>query len=339
MSETRQSRNASRGGPDTIDHEPEGVSPEEALAEAQEVIQQAEERAQRAEAQAAAASRERDEARTREQSATAETVSARERSIMADIDTQKSAASQAEQAIATAQAAGDAVAVAAAFRALASAEAKLDRLSGQKSFFDSERERLKTQPVQQQAQPVASGYKVSTPGGEMSVNADVKTWMDQHPRFYNDPGYYSHAITAHSAAVADGYREGSPAYFRSISEKMEQFEKFEAFERGELQQERQVNTIRQKPPASSTAAPVSRGGVASERSRGGAPNAEEEARSIGVTVEDLREAAKWNGFVAGKKGYKSADEAFSAYVKDLREIREIQSRGGDAGLKTNAVYR
>lgn len=170
----------------------------------------------------------------------------------------------------------------------------------------------------------------------MAVTAEVKNWMDQHPRFYNDPAYYSHAVTAHHTAISEGYRAESPAYFRVLSEAMEKFEKFEAFDRGETQ-ERQV-TPRKPPPASSTAAPVSRGHVSGERSRG-QPSAEEEARYIGVTVEDLREAAKWNGFVSGKRGYKSSDEAFAAYVKELREIRDIQSRGGDAGLRTDAVFR
>ena len=319
---TRQPRSPSQGGPETLD-KGEQISPEEALAQSQEALRAAEQERDAAHAREQSLARERDEARTREHAATGEAVSAQERSLLANIDHHKAAAESAKVAIANANAAGDNVAVAEAFDRLADSRAELRLLDQQKRYFDTEKERQKTQPPQQQG-----GHEISTPGGTQRVSPQVKEWADKHPRFLNDRDYYNHAVAAHQAVVGDGVNEGSPAYFRAIDEAMQKFEKFEAFERGELQPERQkpMNTQR---PASSMGTPVSRG--TESRGSRGEPSESQIARHLGVEVADLREYARVNGY-KGAEGYKQ-------YLADHQEIIDIEKGGGDTGLRVDGVYR
>ena len=336
---TRQPRPPSRGAELANEQPAEEVvqlSPEEALAEAQEARRIAEEERDAAQAREAAAARERDEARGSEQKATGDALSARERSILSDIGTQNAAIQAAKTAIANAQAAGDAVAVAEAFDNLADARAKLGRLNEQKEWFDAERERLKEQP---RAAP-ATGHQIKTPGGNLTVSAEVKSWADRHPRFYKDATYYNHALGAHQATIASGTLEGTPAYFRALDEAMAKYERYEAFERGELRQEGQQQMAqRRQPPASSMAAPVTRGAVTPSRGTG-QPSATAIAQHLGVTVPELQDMAKINGFKAGRS-YKTDAEGFAAYLKEHQDIIDIQKAGGDTGLhhEGQGVYR
>ncbi len=179
---TRQPRGPSVGGETVLVEQAEGqISPEEALAEAKEAREEAEAEARRARDETTAAQRERDQALSRERTATAETVSARERNIISGIEAQKATADQAKRDIAIAQSAGDAAAVAEAFDKLADAHSKLGRLTDQKEWFDAERERIKAQPeTQEQTSP--AGVEVSTPGGRIRVAESAKGWMDS-PQF------------------------------------------------------------------------------------------------------------------------------------------------------------
>jgi hypothetical protein len=330
---TRQPRPPSRGAELANEQSTEeGVqlSPEEALAEAQEARRIAEEQRDAAQAREAAVARERDEARGGEQKATGDALSARERSILSEINTQNSAIQAAKTGIANAQAAGDAVAVADAFDQLADARAKLGRLTEQKEWFDAERERLKDQPQQQRGAP-AGTHRVQTPGGPLDLDAETKAWADRHPRFYSDADYYNQAINAHQTARASGAVVGGALYFRALDEAMTKYERYEAFERGELRQEGQQMTQRRQPPASSMAAPVTRGAVNPSRNSG-QPSATVIAAHIGVTAQDLQDMAKVNGFKAGK-GYKTDAEGFTAYLKEQQDIIDIERVGGDTGLR------
>lgn len=328
---TRVSRAPSAGTlPDIERPVEEDITPEQALAEAQEAQRQAEARAQAAEARAQATARERDEARGREQAAGADALTSRERSIIAGIETATSAADRAEQAIAIANAAGDSAAVAKAFRELAAAQAHLGRLSDQKAWFEGERERLKNQPPPQQPQPAGDVYEIQTPGGVLRASPGVKAWVDRHPRFSSDNSYYNHAVTAHGAAVAQGYQEGSPAYFRALDDAMTKYEKFEAYERGELQREEpRVQTRQQRPGPTTTGAPVSRETTAPRPS--GTPDPRTIASWLGVTEADMREFARHNGY-RGEAGYQ-------LYLKEQDTIRNLERQGEPTGLVVDRVYR
>jgi hypothetical protein len=178
----------------------------------------------------------------------------------------------------------------------------------------------------------------------MQVASAAKQWMDAHPRFYSDPGYYNHAVAAHSTVTADGIQEGTPAYFRALDDAMTRFERFEAYERGgESNGGEQVNGQQQQPPqrqgqprrapASSMGAPVSRSSAPSY-SQNGQVDPLAVARRLGgtVTVDDLREYARINGYGRDEAG-------FQKYLKDQDEIYQIERSGGDTGLRYDGVYR
>jgi len=327
---TRQPGSPSSGGG-------EAPTPEEALEEARAYTARIERERDTERQRASEATRQRDEAETRARTAGDAAVSSQERELLAGIQAQKTIIDQAEQEIVVTQSAGDAVATAKAFRRMSAASALLDRFEGQKAWIDQQKT-ARPQEVERQQQPTRdpSIVSVTTPGGTMDATPSAKSWMDKHPRFYDDSAYYNHAVAAHSTVVADGIREGTPAYFRALDDAMARYERFESYERGDGGQQQMPNgqqqAQRRGPSASSMGAPVSRSSVP-VTNRNGVPSPEAIARHIGpaVTVDDLREFARHNGY----KG----EEGFQAYLKEQQAIIDIQRAGGDAGLRVDGVYR
>lgn len=315
-------------------------SPEQAVEEMRAQLDAANRAREQAEAREHAAAREAAEARTRATTADTNAWTAQEQALDTAFKAQNTAIEQAKIAIANAQAVGDSMAVADAFDQLATARANLMDLTGRKAYLESQKARRQAEPQQPQGNVRTGGATVRTPGGVMdNVPPAAKQWMDEHPRFYDDPSYYNHAVAAHSTVTADGIQEGSPAYFRALSEAMQRFERFEAYERGDHQQQtsnnghQQMQTPqRQQPRASSMGAPVSR--TSTPVSRDGTPDPVSIARNIGanVTVDDLREFARVNGYGRDEAG-------FQRYLKDQQEVFDIARAGGDTGLRVDGVYR
>lgn len=339
---TRQPGRPSTGGDGddaaVIEREPDEVTPEQAVEEARQARENAERERDQARAREQAAARERDEAQRRATEAGSQAWTAQEQGLDHSIQAQTALAEQAKHAIANAQAAGDHVAVADAFDKLAEARANLRALNDRKSWLATQKTQ---QPKPDTQQPRNDGMTVTTPGGTMQVASAAKQWMDAHPRFYSDAGYYNHAVAAHSTITADGVQEGTPAYFRALDEQMTRFERFEAFERGDHNGGEPVNNQQQTPQrqapqrrASSMGAPVSRSSAPAAASANGQVDPLAVARRLGpaVTVDDLREYARINGYGRDEAG-------FQKYLKDQEEIYQIDRAGGDTGLRYDGVYR
>jgi hypothetical protein len=350
------------------------VSVEQALAEAKAAREAADRRAATDRAAAEEANRQRDAALGAAASANAGALSAREQAIEAAIAGQTNIVAQAKEQIALAQANGDPQAVADAMERMADAKAELKLLGGQKQYLASEKQR-QPERQQQQRQQAPQGHTVHTPGGQMANVADAaKQWMDNHDRFYTDPAYYNHAVAAHSTITADGIQEGTPAYFRALDDAMTRFERYEAFERGELQHDggrQQMNDggrvdpyAQQRVPQPRQSRGPSASSVGAPPSRGPAPPASGHsnsqidpmmiARYLGpnVTIDDLREGARFAGYSRGRPdpsridangraaNFASDEEAYQSYLRAQKEIMDMERRGEDTGLKYgDTVYR
>lgn len=338
---TRQPGAPSVGGAES----PE-ITPEQAVEEARQAREAAERDARAAREQATTAQRERDEARARATDAGSQAWAAQEHAVEQSIAAQSALADQAKAAIATAQAAGDHIAVADAFDKLAEARAALRDLGNRKTWIAQQKQQPQQpqpqpQPQRQQAQD--GGLEVTTPGGAMRVSSQVKQWMDEHPRFYNDPTYYNFAVAAAQTATADGMQEGSPAYFRHISNEMQKFEHYEAAQRGDHQLGENMNGQQQPPRtaapqrrASSMGAPVSRSSAPAANANGAIdPLRVAQRFGGGVTVDDLREMGRIAGFMKSPRD----EEGFQRYLKEQEEIYQIERAGGDTGLRADQVYR
>lgn len=314
------------------------ITPEQAVEEARQARETAERERDQARAREQEAARQRDEAQRRATDAGSQAWTAQETAVEQSIAAQNEIIKQARTAIATAQAAGDHEATADAFDHLAEARATLRDLGNRKAWIAQQ----KTQqpPPQAQSQAQESGVEVRTPGGSMRVTPQVKAWVDDHPRFANDPTYYNFAIAAAQTATADGIHEGTPAYFRHINSELAKFEQYEAAQRGDQADPQSMNQPRNPAPsqrrASSTGAPVSRSS-APIRDTNGAIDPLRVAQRIGqnVTVDDLREMGRINGYMKDLR-----DEAgFQRYLQAHEEIHQIERAGGDTGLRSDQVYR
>lgn len=334
--------------PETISRQPgamgrvsaepeESITPEQAVAEANAAREAAEQRAERERAAGETAARERDEARALAHTANAGALTAREQAIETAIASHTANVEQARAAIASAQAAGDNIAVADALDRLADSRFALRDLGNQKAYYADQKTR---QPAVEQQR---SGVVVRTPGGEHEVSTASKSWMDENPRFYNDPAFYNHAVGAHQTILNDGIKPETPAYFRELNKRMEDFAQFEAYQRGEhninQRTEQHVAQSKPQPRASSMGAPVSRGTQRSTNANG-VPDAQTIAQRLGggLTVDDLREAARFAGYTR-QRGFESDQAGFERYLKDQDEIHQLERSGQPTGLVTDTVYR
>lgn len=332
---TRQPGAPSAGDADTVGFD-EQISPEEALAEARAQKEAAERDRDAARAREATLQRERDDALTRETQANTRVMSVEEQAVATAISAQTGAIDQAKTAYANARAAGDTLAEAEALDQMADARAALRSLNEHKQRLEQQKA---NPPTRQQTR--SDGVNVRTPGGEMVASQAAKAWMDEHPRFYDDRSYYNHAVAAHSTILADGIQEGSPAYFKALSEQMKEFEGYEAYKRGDTREQQQVTDTprapqRMQPRASSMGAPPSRSSMPAARN--GAPDANAIARQQGVEVDDLRTFARINGYTAARYGGDEA-KAFNAYLTELQNISNIERAGGDTGMRVDGAWR
>lgn len=337
MSDERQSRDL----PDrSLSDEPQDqISPEDALAEAKAQLEQANRRATEAEDRERQAHQARQVAETRVTDATGAALTAQERQLESALTAANTRADQAEATLREAYAANDPTAIARAQRQLAEAAADTRSLTQQQQWFTAEKarqaEEAKRAP-QQQTPP--NTVQVNTPAGRLNVSASARDWMDKHPRFYEDKGYYNAAINAHQQAVEDGTREGTPAYYRALDEAMKDYEGYEAYRRGDQQPvtDNLSQRQQQRRSPSSVGAPVSRQ-TAQRQNPDAPPSWQEVARHIGgeVNQNDLREFARVNGYMKNAN-----DEAgFARYLKEQGDIINMGKRGEHTGLVYEQTYR
>lgn len=69
--------------------------------------------------------------------------------------------------------------------------------------------------------PTGQGGQMTEPGATTQPRAGdidprAQAWIDQHPRFKNDPGYRDAILASHAAATNDGIQPNSAAYFREL---------------------------------------------------------------------------------------------------------------------------
>ena len=118
------------------------------------------------------------------------------------IESAKSDGEAAALALRTAREAGDFEAEVAAQRRLNAADFRFNQASAELQW-------LKNQPKPQAQQ---SGGRQITP--------EAKRWLDEHPRYFTDPGYAAAAGAFDQEAVRSGLGEGSQAYVDYIERKM-----------------------------------------------------------------------------------------------------------------------
>lgn len=184
------------------------LTPENAAADTAKLLREAENRTAAAEQRATEARTREQEAMRVAQLANAGRAQDRTAAVASAVEAASSDAERAESAYVAARENGDAVAEAKALREMSGAEFRLNQAKG-------ELETLKAQPtvIREPAQPQ---------GGE--IGPESRKWINDHPRFNTDNAYKQAALAAHAEALTDGILAESPAYFRHINSRMEQFE-------------------------------------------------------------------------------------------------------------------
>lgn len=134
------------------------------------------------------------------------------------------AVAQAEEAYARSAEAGDWGAAAKAQRHMAESAARLTNLQAQSEYLDSNKERL-VPPVQvaprrdipqqpQQRPPAGDRYAEFIKG---HIEPSERKWLDQRPKFFENPSYRGEIFAASQLATARGHQRGGDAYFKEMS--------------------------------------------------------------------------------------------------------------------------
>jgi hypothetical protein len=276
------------------------ISPEDALADAQAQLTEAQ-----AQAQADRAARE--EAERRAAQAGNQAQGATEAALSASIAAEEQRLANARLAYRQARETGDMDAELTANEDIASARQAVDRMKADKA-------RIATQRQQPAAQPQAG------------MSPESQRWIATHPRFNSDPVYNGTATGAHFDAIRLGMIEASPAYFAHINQVLE---RTYGENHGSLEAmsgpKQPAAPARQgaRPPASSFAAPSSRGN-SQTRSDSADPNRIAALISAmgdsQVTADDIRAHAA------------ACKMTVEAYCKSQAEILAEQKAGRTGGV-------
>jgi hypothetical protein len=158
--------------------------------------------------------RERDELAGHATSEAERAFNAQRQAVESQIATAESEAERAEQEYVRAAEAGDHVATAKAQRAIAAAEAKADRLRGQKDYLEQNKERFTKPPEVRREAPAATDKYAAIVRG---LHTSEREWLDQRPQFLNDEKYRQKVFGASQLAGVEHGR-GTPEYFRRMEE-------------------------------------------------------------------------------------------------------------------------
>lgn len=290
---------------------PDQPTPEEALAEAQKRIAAEEDRRRAAERQAEEQRQRAEQAYQEAQRAKADVGSAREASLNSAIATAKARRQNAQAIKRAARESGDWDAFDKADEDFADSAADLRMLEAQKQQFEAWKAQQQRQPAQQPQQPTRT---------DTGYSAEAQAWIDRHPRFNTDDDYKALAIAAHGTALEQGIREGTPAYFRHIDDKLARFYPEDGTPN--------MNGQRRAAPASSTAAPPSRATTPNVGRRVGT-DPQSVARAMGIPMDVMAEGARICGM------------SLEEYAKDQASILNERANGAPTGLTTSGegTYR
>jgi hypothetical protein len=159
-----------------------------------------------------------------------------------------------------------------------------------------------------------------------SFSPQSKAWVDRHPEFKSDDGFRDWAIAGHARAVQYGCTPDSEAYFNFLDQHAAKYRRAMAPPPAQPAQPAQRPSSARSIPASSMAAPSSRIGGSASIPRGAA-DAHVVAQRIGVSVDDLRDAAQ------------ACKMPFDAYVKEQIAIAQEWAEGRDVGLIIERGHR
>lgn len=280
-------------------------TPEEALAHLREQLEGETARRSDAEARAQAASRARDESDQRASRAEQVVVERTTASLESAIQSQTQRRQSATNALRIARETGD-------IEAEIAAQGELSESATTLAMLNADKARMASAPRPEPRQQ---------PARQAAPSPEAQAWIDAHPRFRSDPDYYDDAISSHNKALRAGYRDGSAEYVQFIDRRMAEL--YPDGDRGRMSQGN-GNTRR---PASSFAAPPSRGG---DQYRDRGTNQSDLIRRVGgpdATMEDMIQFAEINGFL---KSDKTPD--VERYLKAQQQILDERRSGRATGL-------
>jgi hypothetical protein len=214
--------------------------------------------------------------------------------LEAALSSEESRLNAAKAAYRAAREMGDIDAEVSASEEIAAARPRVDALKMEKQRMAAQR-----QAPQQPNAPQQQAGRIPGPA--------ARAWMDDHPLINSDPAYANAAEAAHNRAIAGGHEPESPGYFASINRELESRfgenhgrtaamtapPRQQPGRQAPAQQQQQ----RTRPPASSFATPASRGNPTN--ARGGA-DINSIANALGVTADDVREAADFSNMPLDK---------------------------------------
>jgi hypothetical protein len=232
MSETIETQQDAGGTPVTVDDLQRMLS--EGRAERDNLIRerdsersgrsQAEQRAEAERAQRLVTESERDGHAQRVVNEAEHRYNAQREAVRNGISVLEGTVSTAEEAYARHAEAGDWSSAAKAQRHMAEAAAKLTNLQAQSEYLENNRERLVPQyqvpprrdvqvPQQEQRQS-GDKYAQFIKG---RIEPSEKAWLDQRPKFMDNPAYRNEIFAASQLSTARGYARGSDPYFKEMS--------------------------------------------------------------------------------------------------------------------------
>lgn len=170
---------------------------------------------------------------------------------------------------------GDNKAIAKAQRDLGKANYDLGKMEDDKAAFTQWKE-------QREAAIKAAPKKTDSP-----YSPAAQQWIGDHPKFNTDPIYRNIALGAHEMAKDKGIQIDSPAYFKFLEDKI-------GHHYGEEDEAPGKTETRQRPAASSTAAPSSRDTgtttTANPKKVTLSPEEVAAAKDMGVSVQEYAKA-------------------------------------------------
>lgn len=276
-------------------------TPEEEAAEQKRQFDALKSQAEANAVRAAEAERQRDSERQQRVEAQTGALSAQEKAVQGQIDTNTRMIEQARSSLKAARDNGDADAEFAAIEALSDAKANLVNLNGQKQYLEAVKKQGSQEQVRQTQQQ--DQYR-----GKHGYSKASEEWIDQHPEFDSDPEF--------KIAVLRGAQDALLAYSADSYQFFKHLDKIADERKAPKgnQQQRQAG-----PRASSIAAGPSRE-TQRQSNNGGSVSPQTVAQKLGVSVQDLYDFAK----VARMKP--------EDYIAEQAKIIQEESQGMDTGL-------
>lgn len=273
--------------------------PQKIIADQAAKLRAAEERANAVERERLEWQQQRDALQRERDEATQGQSQATRSSLDAAITAEERRIQAAKQQFRHAREAGDFDAEEQALDQMQEARARHLALQREKQSWDQWEEHQKRERENVSPQPKAPQQRPA-----QQYAPEAQRWVEEHPRFNEDPVYRGIVMGAHEKAVRDGAAPNSRLYFQMIDQAVSRFERLESLDRDDGERTPDPPPRRQQPSAASMAPSPSRG---SGERKGREPSPEAVARKMGLTVDDLRSWARTSGM------------SFNDYVKSQAE--------------------